>query len=222
VFLENEVRSYTESEPTEQMLEMNRQDALNRVRGTLIVSENEPELKAAEGEEQPEGRAEGRKPSPQSVQQQFAYQSQIQSAQVQETVQEEERQANEAALATAAAKTAEKTTEQLKETHETVRLGIQALSVEAVVPFFTLLLDANLKVGKQFVGSKVEVPFLYHKTSKPNMYLTMAVGCVDAIVITAVIVSIVVAVALIILACFPAVLFNIFSIIYGIYAALFS
>jgi hypothetical protein len=54
------------------------------------------------------------------------------------------------------------------------------------------------------------------------MYLTMAVGCVDAIVITAVIVSIVVAVALIILACFPAVLFNIFSIIYGIYAALFS
>ncbi len=222
VFLETDVRPYSHDQ-TEQELEANRQRALSAIAETLISSERESRPSATEtGQAEPQERSSQIASAPRAVDQQFAYQVQLQTAQIQESLQQEQRQEANDAETKSAAEAAKASVEKIKELRENIRLGMQALSVETVVTFFTLLLDANVKVVKQFIAPKANIPFLYHKTSKPNIPLTMAVGCLDLAIFSGIIASMAIALGVLMLVFLPAVLFNIFTIIYGIYAALFS
>ncbi len=230
-FLESKVRSYALPEESGEELEQRRQGEMLRTAASAFAPEWSPaEEGPALSEEAPMEEVERETTRPAragagapaeaaSIQrQQLNMQAEIQAAQTQVRLETDRRQAETAVKS--AAQNAEAAREQIHKLYQYGRLMIQLLTAETVVTFVSGIIDANILAIKQVVGSKLDFPPFYYKTSKPDVGLLMVVGSFDALFFAVGLFSMMLPVLIII--ALASVKFDIFSVIYGMFSGLFS
>lgn len=214
---------------TEEQREQQRQQKMLDVQHQFISAEAPSAAGAKTAEEvapteEPTAPEAGRRKQAEAGQKAYAQQMIVQAAELQagqaaakSAAEEQARAAAKSAAASAAA-----ATEDFRFKQQVIRIGTQFAASPSIAAFFTGLLDLNVMGAKLLVGSKVDIPFLYTKTSKPHTGFLAAVAFFDIMIFASSFIVTGLILILVTTLVFAVVKFGIFQIIYGIYASLVS